>query len=221
VPPVQLRRHDLPGPLGERVEVDRAAEQVRPVDRQLLDPPEADEDGPPAHRHHEPERARRLAPDRGQQHDVADPPDEEPGAVDQRSPLQAGREDLPTAGAAITGHIRRNHPPIMVIRPPAHSSHSMPLPSNSPDMYSARARGLRQANPSPGGRLRGPADVAGELGVLCMLGGLSASDKCHGQLRAGRLPGAADGAGSHVRLAFTLPPERPAAAVGALGGISP
>ena len=129
VPSVELRRHDLPGPLGEGIQVDRAAEEVRPVEGQLPDPPEPDEDGPPPQRHHEPERARRLVPDLGQQHDIADPSDEQPVAVDQRPPFQARREDLTGGRTAVSRRFRsRDHPPIIGSRAAAHNSHQVPLP---------------------------------------------------------------------------------------------
>jgi hypothetical protein len=92
-PAVERGREDLPGPHGERVEVDGPAEQVRPVDGDLPDPAEGHEDRPPPQRDDQPEGARRLtAGDRPDDH-VPNPPDGAALAVEQRSAVQPGRED--------------------------------------------------------------------------------------------------------------------------------
>ena len=60
----------------------------------LGDLAEVDEDAAPLQCHHKPQRARRLIPDGGQDHDVADPADGQALAVQQRTAVQPGGENL-------------------------------------------------------------------------------------------------------------------------------
>ncbi len=94
MPPVQAGGQQFAGAQVEAAQVDGAADQVRALGVDLPDPAEADEDPPPSQLDHQAQGARWLAARGGQQHHVPDPPDGYPIAVQERPPLQPGREDM-------------------------------------------------------------------------------------------------------------------------------
>ena len=144
---VEAARQDLAGPLGEGVEVDGAAEQLRPFGRHLPDPAEGDEDLPAAQLDDQAERARRLAArDRPDDH-VADPADGAAVAVEQRPPGEAGGEhlNLRVRPGGASWRSRGSGHPTIIMRTLLHGDDAGP-----PRLQRSVAEGKRSSRPAAG-----------------------------------------------------------------------